>query len=100
MNIVDFPFCSISTSENFDIQATRIDRRVGFFRGVSDTLLKLFPKIPLELATQLEVLGHNDCCDLLCGELLQSLSEIPAKGPSGRVTAKPDIRFLAGQMSG
>ena len=52
--IVDFPFCSICTSENFDIQATRIDRRVGFFRGVSNTLLKSFPRIPLELATQLE----------------------------------------------
>jgi hypothetical protein len=52
--IVDFPFCSICTSENFDIQATRIDRKVGFFRGVSKTLLKLFPRIPLELAAELE----------------------------------------------
>jgi hypothetical protein len=52
--IVDFPFCSICTSENFDIQATRIDRKVGFFRGVSNTLLKLFPRIPLEVARKLE----------------------------------------------
>lgn len=52
--IVDFPFCSICTSENFDIHATRIDRKVGLFTGVSNTLLKLFPRIPLELASCLE----------------------------------------------
>ena len=52
--IVDFPFCSICTSENFDIHATRIDRKAGFFIGVSNTLLKLLPTIPQELAAGLE----------------------------------------------
>lgn len=52
--IVDFPFCSICTSQNFDIRARRIDRKAGFFTGVSNTLLKLLPRIPLELAAELE----------------------------------------------
>lgn len=52
--LVDFPFCSICTSENFDVHATRIDRKAGFFRGVSNTLLKLLPRIPEELAAELE----------------------------------------------
>jgi len=52
--VVDFPFCAICTSENFDVRATRINRRVGFFRGVSATLLKLLPRIPEELAAELE----------------------------------------------
>jgi len=51
---VDFPFCSICTSENFDIHATWIDRKAGFFSGVSNTLLKLLPGIPNELAAGLE----------------------------------------------
>jgi hypothetical protein len=52
--VVDFPFCSICTSENFDIQPTWINREVGFFSSVSNTFLKLLPRIPLELAAQLQ----------------------------------------------
>lgn len=52
--IVEFPFCSVCTSDNFDIQATRIDSKAGFFSGVSHTLLKLLPRISPQLATELE----------------------------------------------
>jgi hypothetical protein len=52
--IVDFPFCSICTSENFDIHTSRIDGNVGFFQGVSHTFLRLLPSIPQELAAELE----------------------------------------------
>lgn len=52
--LVDFPFCSICKPEDFDIHATRIDQKVGFFSGVSNTFLKLLPRIPLELAAELE----------------------------------------------
>jgi hypothetical protein len=51
---VDFPFCSICTPESFDINTTRIDEKVGFFTGVSNTFMKLLPRIPLELAAELE----------------------------------------------
>jgi hypothetical protein len=51
---VNFPFCSICKPENFDIHASRIDEEVGFFGGVSNTFLKLLPRLPLELAAELE----------------------------------------------
>ncbi len=52
--VVNFPFCSICKPEDFDIRATRIDKKVGFFSGVSNTFLKLLPRIPLKLAAELE----------------------------------------------
>ena len=52
--VVDFPFCAICKPGDFDIQATRINEKVGFFRGVSGTFLKSLPRIPLELAAELE----------------------------------------------
>jgi hypothetical protein len=52
--LVNFPFGSIRKPEDFDIHARRIDEKVGFFGGVSNTFLKLLPRIPLELATELE----------------------------------------------
>jgi len=52
--VVDFPFCSICKPEDFDIHATRIDEKVGFFSGVSNTFLKLLPGIPPEIAAELE----------------------------------------------
>jgi hypothetical protein len=51
---VDFPFCSICQPADFDIRATRIDKNVGFFSGVSNTVLKKLPPIPLDLAARLE----------------------------------------------
>lgn len=51
---VDFPFCSICQPADFDIRATRIEKKVGFFSGVSKTFLNLLPPIPLELAAKLE----------------------------------------------
>lgn len=52
--IVDFPFCSICRPENFDIHAVQIDEKAGFFSGVSTAFLKLLPRIPQELAVELE----------------------------------------------
>jgi hypothetical protein len=52
--VVNFPFCSICKPEDFDIHATRIDEKVGFFNDVSNTFLKLLPSIPLKLAAELE----------------------------------------------
>jgi hypothetical protein len=49
-----FPFCSICTPENFDIQTTRINKKAGFFRHVSNTFLKLLPGIPPDLAGRLQ----------------------------------------------
>ncbi|MGB0034103.1 MAG: hypothetical protein WBP79_01355 [Candidatus Acidiferrales bacterium] len=51
---VDFPFCSICKSENFDIQATQIDEDAGVFSGVTKTFLKLLPIIPPDVAVGLE----------------------------------------------
>ena len=52
--VVNFPFCSICKPEDFDIHARRINEKFGFFGGVSSTFLKLLPRIPLELAVELE----------------------------------------------
>jgi hypothetical protein len=52
--VVNFPFCSICTDDNFDIQATWLNEKFGFFTGVSRAFLKLLPGIPLELAAELE----------------------------------------------
>jgi hypothetical protein len=52
--VVNFPFCSICKPEDFDIHARRINEKFGFFGGVSSTFLKLLPRIPLELAAELE----------------------------------------------
>lgn len=52
--VVDFPFCSICKPQDFDIHATQIDEKAGFFSGVSKTFLKLLPRIPRELAAELE----------------------------------------------
>lgn len=52
--VVDFPFCSICKPKDFDIHATQIDEKAGFFSGVSNTFLKLLPRIPQELAGELE----------------------------------------------
>jgi len=52
--VVNFPFCSICKPEDFDIHARRINEKFGFFGGVSNTFLKLLPRIPLDLAAELE----------------------------------------------
>ncbi|MGH9740565.1 MAG: hypothetical protein ACRD4X_18555 [Candidatus Acidiferrales bacterium] len=52
--LVDFPFCSICTDENFDIHAKWIDEKAGFFSGVSNTLMKSLPRIPPEVEAQLQ----------------------------------------------
>lgn len=52
--IVDFPFCSICTPKDFDIETTRINKTAGFFRNVSNTFLKLLPTMPVELARELD----------------------------------------------
>ncbi len=52
--IVDFSFCSICTSGNFDIQPVWFSKKVGVLRGASNTFMKLLPSVPPELSADLD----------------------------------------------
>lgn len=52
--VVDFPFCAICEPAHFDIRATQIDEKAGFFSGASKTFMKKLPSIPPELEMGLE----------------------------------------------